>query len=55
MPYKYRVKVAKTLLVNGRMENVETTETQTAQACFLPEDLKIVGHLTPINGSRQAT
>ena len=47
VPYKYRVKVAKTLLVNGRMENVETTETQTAQACFLPEDLKIVGHLTP--------
>ncbi|MCX7006841.1 MAG: cell envelope integrity protein CreD [Kiritimatiellaeota bacterium] len=35
IPYKYRAKAWKEQVVNGRLERVETTETRTAQACFL--------------------
>ncbi len=45
VPYKYRVKAWKEQVLLGRVERVETTETLTAQAHFLPEKLQIIGQL----------
>ncbi|MCX6998449.1 MAG: cell envelope integrity protein CreD [Kiritimatiellaeota bacterium] len=45
VPYKYRVKAWKEQLLNGRLERLETTETLTAQAHFLPEKLQVIGQL----------
>ena len=45
VPYKYRSKAWKEQQVNGRLERVESVETCTAQACFLPERLQVGGQL----------
>lgn len=47
VPYRYRVTSQRTQMVNGQMTSVPVTETQTAYAHFLPEDLQITGDLKP--------
>lgn len=47
VPYHYRVTTPRSQLVNGQATLVPVTETQTAYAHFLPEDLKISGDLKP--------
>ena len=45
VPYKYRVKAWMEQVISGRLERVETMETLTAQAHFLPEKLQVNGQL----------
>lgn len=47
VPYRRQVKAWKDQFENGRMQRIETTETVTAKAYFMPADLKISGTLVP--------
>ncbi len=48
VPYRYTVKVWKEQAVaGGRMEKVETLETVTARACFLPDTNTVEGVVEP--------
>lgn len=47
IPYRYRATSHRSQVVNGLSTQVPVTETQTAYAHFLPEDLQVTGELRP--------
>lgn len=47
VPYRYRVTTQRSQLVNGQYVQVPVTETLTAQAFFLPDDLQVTGDIKP--------
>lgn len=47
IPYRYRVTTHRSQIVNSLPTQVPVTETQTAYAHFLPEDLQVTGQLQP--------
>lgn len=47
VPYRIPVKMRRDQLVDGRYRSVEETSWSTAQACFLPTNVEVVGTLDP--------
>jgi len=47
IPYRYKVKIWKEQIVNGKQERIEVEETAFANAFFLPDELVIEGIVTP--------
>lgn len=47
VPYKYTQKAWKDQVINGRIERVETTDSLTGRAFFLPSAFKAEGQLEP--------
>ena len=47
IPYTYKVKTWKEQTVNGKTESIEVIDTRVANAFFLPDELQIVGAVTP--------
>jgi len=47
VPYQYKVKTWKEQTVDGKLERVEVEDTRVANAFFLPDELQIVGAVTP--------